>query len=844
MASSVSSVNSSTMSSIYGNRNVISGLASGLDTESMIENAVSGIKLKITGLQQDKTKVQWEQEAIRSIIDKLVDFNQKYTSYASDTNLMSASFFNSAVKVSTSGKFADLISASGKTSSAVQILGVKQLATAAKYTITGLNNSSSSNVPTIPGKEVDLGSIYEQSKVSGTLAITYGTRKINLSFDDTVYKSADDFAAAINQKLEDLQVTNSNGETVSASTMVQANYDSATGKITFSDAQNAGNDVYISGASGDIKTTLGIDGSAKSDSIKVPDKLYDDTQSVGSYVSGKELSITLDGVTKTIALPKYTDGMSGKSFLESLQTTLNDAFGDGKITVDVNLGNDGSDPSVSKGSFTLNLTTQKGSTMVVSGDAAKALGLGGTTATSYLDTGKTLEDLGVDFSGLAKVEATGVHKVEGTTDSYVDKEGNAVKAVGDKYYRVDEKGDFLYEFKLNNKVIGQYSKNTALESIMLDINNSEADVNVTYSKTTNQFQFTATETGSAGKIEFGEGLAQKLFGNTAAAQDPSDEDKEVDPTKPVFTKGNDAIVSMSVNGVQYDGVTRSSNSFEIDGLTVNLKGTFGTYDEKTNQMGDAAMEAAISSNEAVTFTATTDADKVVDAIKSFVEDYNTMITEIKNAYSTMPARKTDGSGYEPLTSDDSDGMTESEIEAYEEKAKQGILFADRDISSLYSALNSAINPGGTDASFLRSIGIETAYSDGLTTLKLDETKLRSALESDPDGVKDAFTKTVSNGASTNGLMQSLKTALDKYGKETGTKGILLTRAGSVKAPTTLNDNTLQDKLNDLDDEIEKWQDQLSTKIDWYTSQFTQLEQLILQMNSQSSTLSGLMGSSY
>lgn len=819
MASSVSSVNSSTMSSIYGNRNVISGLASGLDTESMIENAVSGIKLKITGLQQDKTKVQWEQEAIRSIIDKLVDFNQKYTSYASDTNLMSASFFNSAVKVSTSGKFADLISASGKTSSNVQILGVKQLATAAKYTITGLNNSGSSNVPTIAGDKVDLGSVYEQSKVSGTLAITYGTRKISLSFDDTVYKSPEDFAAAINQKLEDLQVSNSDGESVSASTMVKAEYDKDTGKITFSEAGNAGNEVYISGASGDIKTTLGIDGSAKSDSIKVPDKLYDDTQSIGQYVSGKELNITLDGVTKTITLPEYTDGMTGKSFLNELQDQLDDAFGEGKISLD--------NSTFSKGSLRLNLQTQEGSTMVVSGDAAKALGLGGTTATSYLDTGKSLEALGVNFNGLAKVEATDVHLVDGTTNSYVDKAGNAVKQDTDgKYYRVDDKGDFLYEFKLNDKVIGQYSKNTTLESIMLDINNSEADVNVTYSKTTNQFQFTSTETGSAGKIEFGEGLAQELFGGSTTVD------------------GQDAILSMSVNGVQYDGVTRSSNSFEIDGLTVNLKGTFGTYDDSTNKMGTDAMNAAISSNEAVTFTATTDADKVVDAIKSFVEDYNTMITEIKNAYSTMPAQKSDGSSYEPLTSDDSDGMTESEIAAYEEKAKQGILFADQDISSLYSALNSAINPGGTDASFLRSIGIETAYSDGLTTLKLDETKLRSALESDPDGVKDAFTKTVSSGASTNGLMQSLKTALDKYGKETGTKGILLTRAGSVKAPTTLNDNTLQDKLNDLDDEIEKWQDQLSTKIDWYTSQFTQLEQLIMQMNSQSSTLSGLMGSSY
>ena len=37
-------------SGIYGNRNVISGLASGLDTESMIENAVSGIKERLKNL--------------------------------------------------------------------------------------------------------------------------------------------------------------------------------------------------------------------------------------------------------------------------------------------------------------------------------------------------------------------------------------------------------------------------------------------------------------------------------------------------------------------------------------------------------------------------------------------------------------------------------------------------------------------------------------------------------------------------------------------------------------------------------------------------------------------------
>ena len=89
--SSVSSLSST--SSLYGNRNVLSGLASGLDTESMIENMVSGTKAKITSLQQKRTTWEWKQEAYRNIIDLMVDFTQKYTSYTSSTNLLSSSFF-------------------------------------------------------------------------------------------------------------------------------------------------------------------------------------------------------------------------------------------------------------------------------------------------------------------------------------------------------------------------------------------------------------------------------------------------------------------------------------------------------------------------------------------------------------------------------------------------------------------------------------------------------------------------------------------------------------------------------------------------------------------------------
>ena len=144
--------------------------------------------------------------------------------------------------------------------------------------------------------------------------------------------------------------------------------------------------------------------------------------------------------------------------------------------------------------------------------------------------------------------------------------------------------------------------------------------------------------------------------------------------------------------------------------------------------------------------------------------------------------------------------------------------------------------------FLRSIGIKTSYEDGLTTLSLDENALREALEQNPDQVKDAFTKSKENGAASDGLMASIQKVTDRYAATTGdVKGILIEKAGSQYSPTAALDNTLLNQMKEIDEQIEKWQDKMSNKVDYYTNKFTQLEVLIQQMNSQSSTLSGLMG---
>ena len=227
MASITSLSNSSyNTSSIYGTRNVLSGLASGMDTEQMIENAVSGIKLKIQNLIKKRTKVEWQQEAYRSIIDKAVNFNTKYTSYSSKTNLLSNSFFNNAVNTTTAGKYADKVTASGKTSSDIKINAVKQLAKAATYTVSGLGGKTGSSdvAAIVGGKKFDIDNKLDVSAVSGTLTFKYGGTNgttFDIEFDELENinemegsTQAERLANAINEKLSKINYSyNKNGFT-------------------------------------------------------------------------------------------------------------------------------------------------------------------------------------------------------------------------------------------------------------------------------------------------------------------------------------------------------------------------------------------------------------------------------------------------------------------------------------------------------------------------------------------------------------------------------------------------------------------------------------------------------
>ncbi len=934
MASISSLTGSSSTSSIYGNRNVISGLASGMDTEAMIENSISGYKNKIYALQRQQIKTEWKQDAYRSIISKMVGLTQKYTSYTSGTNLFSNSFFNRAVITKANGKYADKVSATGKSSNDVQISSIKQLAQAAKYT-----KSADSLIEKASQAEMmDWSQPVKESTIAGSMNLVYGSNNLTIRFgEDDIFESQQDLVDNINKQLSE-QTIKTSGGAGKASEYLEAKLNDD-GRIVLQQKEGKDNKFYIDSASDSIIDNLlggkGQIGEDTSGRVKVfgaskPQDWAEDVSMV-DHLKERSISFTLNGSTKSVSFgfleddeakarfkeldedTSLTEGEKSKKKTEyiadRLQKEVDKAFGKDKISIGVDevLGDGG---QVSGGKLNIQAVKKlDGSgndmnnfTLTVNSSAGRALGLGKNGIGNTLNTSWTLGDLFGEENEMFK---------------QTDEDGN-----------VNYNGE--QELIINGKSLGKFNKDTTIEHILTSINsNADAGVTVNFSKSTNEFVFTTREMGANQKIEMGDGLAQKLFspepeklytgdmnlweawgisytnddslnfsfdthhilmpncglsadttlqdivdlynnsneganGKTASINPYSgeieivdrdgnkldfelltymkgyayEEDKEDDfppikietTKKPlaVYTPGQDAVFTANINGTEKT-MTRSSNVIDLDGLSVTLKGTF---------------EQEAGENEPITFTSTTDSDTIVDAIKSFVNDYNEMAKEIHSAYSTLPYKKSSGgfANYEPLVGDEADEYSESELKKYEEKAKQGILFGDSDLRSLYQSLTGYIQGSGVDGAILRSIGIETAYEDGMTTISLNETKLREALEANPDRVRDAFTKTTENGASTNGLMQNLKTTIDRYASTSiATPGSLVQKAGTPLSSYSLQNNFLQTQIDNLDTQIEKWKDKMSDRIDYYTNQFTRLEQLINQMNSQSSALAGLMG---
>ena len=286
----------------------------------------------------------------------------------------------------------------------------------------------------------------------------------------------------------------------------------------------------------------------------------------------------------------------------------------------------------------------------------------------------------------------------------------------------------------------------------------------------------------------------------------------------VKANGSDCRATITKDGKTYEVKGNKTNNITLDGVTFKFNNV---------------------TKEDAQITGKADVTKVKENIVKFVNDYNKLMEKLN----TLITEKRDKS-YMPLTDAQRKEMSESEIELWEKKVKEGQLSRDSDLTRIRNAMKSTMSSlvGGTSSS-LKSIGITPVADYNGTkngTFTIDEDKLTSALENNMEDVMKLFVSTgTDKDESDKGLLQKLKSVFDT---ETQTnKGSLIKKAGMVGSSTASN-NTLSKQITKYEEKISRMQTIFSSKQQALYTKYSRLETLMNNLNSQSNYLTSMLSS--
>lgn len=641
--------------------------------------------------------------------------------------------------------------------------------------------------------------------------------------------------------------------TVSDSTKasVAAKTSAANGSYTM-EVKNIATSQYLTGAKIDASAT---------------DKLVD----IDSSLLNKEISITVGDKTTKFAV---TADSTMKDFTSALQSAgLNASFDDGQKRLFISSKESGLANAFS-------ITTSGITSAEVDGRKALRDAAGYNSMTSsnkklFDSAMETLQTSGVDtddynsaLDTISKLSyetkkteandaATVYVKAKLYSEKYSEYEEKAKESLKENYF--DEDGN-LKTGKTQedyDAAVAKQADSDTVSYIGTQLNDSDVKLQI-------------EEAAFSGKTEadmadFSEEAVKKYYGENVTAftgMDGVDEDSEkARLTSYVqdyasITDRNEAVANSALSGLGLADI-----SVDADGnVTVNggandstnasiPKGMalIGASDSKIILNGaeltsssavvsanglDITLTGVTKTDEPITFSVTTDTDSVYNSIKSFLKEYNSVMKEMNTLYNAESAK-----GYEPLTSEEKDAMSDDEVERWETKIKDSLLRGDSTLSSIMSSMRSAMMStvdydGKTYA--LSSFGIMTStdYTEGGllhiygdaddSVYSAKDDKLKKALDEDPDAV--------------------IATLTGVFGKLRETMSQKMSATKYSSSLTFYNDIKMKSDVKSYEDEIEDWEDRLAEMEDSYYSKFTAMETALAKLQSQQSSMSSLFGS--
>ena len=707
----------------------LTGLMSGMDTESIIQQLVSAKQTKVDDAKKAQTKLEWKQTAWKDLNTKLKNLQSKYIS----NMRFSTAYSKRTTKVSNSSAVSVITGENAV--KGVQSLQIKELAKTGY--LTGAE---------IKGKD---GSLTAASKVSdiegfsagGTFNITSGSKSVDVTVTE------DTTISDVLNKLKEAGVN--------------ANFDAKNQRF------------FVSASASGL----------------------DNDFSITASDSAGDAALSLLGLKTKIGSGQGEDNASYKKYAElaafyvegDRSATLDKINADGRITDTIN--------------SRVNSYLEQYKSLISSRDTAqnKMKEIDDKYKDSPLQSVEAYADL-LSKKEKSKTELEEeIQKMDDSDPEKAKKQAELDQLNKDMSELSDQMTDARSYASAKKTVEDSESQMKDLTDNYIDVTaTTDADGNVTYNATA---KATLTEE------------VQNSYYNSAAYAAKVIADGS---TSGGATKVSGQNAEIVLNGATFTG---STNVFEINGLTFT-----------------ALSETA--AGEEITVTTEDDVDGIYDMVKGFLKEYNSLINEMDKLYNADSAK-----GYEPLTDDEKDAMSDTEVEKYEQKIKDALLRRDSNLSTVSSALKEIMS-GGIEVNgktmYLSNFGINTlGYFEAADNEKNayhidgdpDDTStsgnadvLKSMISSDPDTVVSFFSALSKNLYD---KMYSLSKSVEGYRSFGNFYDDKKMKSDYDDYKTKISE--LEEKLNDYEDK-------------WY-SKFSKMETALAKLQSNSSAVTSLLGGS-
>lgn len=801
----------------------ITGLNSGLDTEAIISALVSSYSYKTDKYKKAQTKLSWKQDAWKALNTKI------YSLYKNVGNMKLSTAYNlKTATVSDSTK----VSVTAGSSSVNGSYSVQVISLAKAGYLTGGRLASGTTASTTLEELGYTGN-------SGTLSLTTGgvTTDITVSKDSTI-------TDVINQM---------------KNAGVNASYDETNRRIYVSSKKSGTEaDFSLTGGNGSgtaALTALGLNAASDAATAEYEELAQYSTLTADEIraLSAEKAAATEENAQLTTQNAYYKNAIAYANAAKAIDTV-----GAGPNAGDFELLK----TLVSSSDLSGKYVGADGNLYTYDSDSGKYSTVNTITGGTYDEATDTYTDaLGNTYTGGDAFTDETTGEVTYCVRTEVDKD--VVEAEGSAYTKAEDKlNDLGTAFGLITETTGEDGETTKDTSALTTFKNNlntvksiaeEAELNgADQQNLLQEIEDTISAGGDVDALAAGYQSAidtnkatiaaneATLAANSRITADMTDAQITALMEKAAYAQemvdrvasgadmgysegatrvdGQDATIY--VNGAEYTG---TSNTFSINGLTLTATAVTGSVYDPTE-------------SSAVSVTVNTDTQGIYDKVKDFLSQYNSLINEMTSLYNADTAK-----GYEPLTSDEKDEMSDSEVELWEEKIKASLLRRDDTLGSLISSMTTAMSKSVTingKSYSLSTFGIKTlgyfnaaeneqnAYhidgdeDDATTSGNAD--KLMAAIAEDPESVVQFMQQMSAN------LYDAINTKM----KSSSLSSIYV----------VYNDKEMASEYSDYTDIIKKWEEKLQKQEDYYYDKFSAMETALAKLNSSSSALSGLLGS--